>query len=82
LTDIKSALYSLSYISIKFIEGGIDMSDVMEETKHKQRFVWVKDKKGNEFVCYVEDLKDPKKVSDDELKNCLDDGSRGIPIGD
>ena len=57
-------------------------SDVIEEPQHKQRFVWVKDKAGNEFVCYLEDLKDPKNVSDEDLKNCLDDGSRAIPIGD
>jgi len=45
-------------------------------------FVWVKDRAGNEYVCRVEDLKDPKKVSKDELKNCIDDASRSINIGD
>jgi hypothetical protein len=45
-------------------------------------FVWVKDKAGNEFVCKVEDLKDPKKVSEGDLKNCIDDASRAINIGD
>jgi hypothetical protein len=45
-------------------------------------FVWVKDKAGNEFVCKVEDLKDPKKVSKEDLKNCIDDASRAINIGD
>lgn len=49
---------------------------------HKQRFVWVKDKSGNEFVCRIDDLKDPKKVSKDDLKNCVDDASRAINIGD
>ena len=39
--------------------------------EHEKRFVWVKDKAGNEFVCRVEDLKDPKKVDDADLKNCL-----------
>jgi hypothetical protein len=51
-------------------------------TEHKKRFVWVKDKAGNEYVCRVDDLKDPKKVDDDDLKNCLDDASRALPIGD
>jgi hypothetical protein len=45
-------------------------------------FVWVKDRAGNEYVCKVEDLKDPKKVGKDELKNCIDDASRAINIGD
>jgi hypothetical protein len=50
--------------------------------EHEQRFVWVKDKAGNEYVCRVMDLKDPKKVEDEDLKNCLDDASRALPIGD
>jgi hypothetical protein len=49
---------------------------------HKQRFVWVKDKAGNEYVCRVDDLKDPKKVSKEDLKNCIDDASMAINIGD
>ena len=49
---------------------------------HEQRFVWVKDKSGNEFVCRVMDLKDPKNVSEDDLKNCVDDASRAINVGD
>jgi hypothetical protein len=54
----------------------------MSEQKHEQRFVWVKDKAGNEFVCRVMDLKDPKKVDEKDLKNCLDDASRAINVGD
>ena len=45
-------------------------------------FVWVKDKAGNEFVCHIDDLKDPKKVTDEDLENCIDDASRAINIGD
>jgi hypothetical protein len=45
-------------------------------------FVWVKDRKGNEFICPVDALKDPKKASDDELSKCMDDASMGVPIGD
>ena len=52
----------------------------MEE--HKKRFVWVNDKAGNEYVCRIDDLKDPKKVDEEDLKNCVDDGSRAINIGD
>jgi len=58
------------------------MADVIKEPKHEQRFVWVKDKAGNEYVCRIMDLKDPKKVSDEDLKNCMDDASRAIPVGD
>lgn len=50
--------------------------------EHEQRFVWVKDKAGNEYVCRVMDLKDPSRVSADDLKNCVDDASRAINVGD
>ena len=45
-------------------------------------FVWVTDKAGNEFVCKVDDLKDPKNVGDEDLKNCVDDATMGVNIGD
>ncbi len=48
----------------------------------EKRLVWVRDKLGNEYVCRVMDLKDPKKVSDDGLKNCIDDALRAISIRD
>jgi hypothetical protein len=54
----------------------------MTMAEHEQRFVWVKDKAGNEYVCRVMDLKNPKKVKEEDLKNCLDDASRAVPIGD
>jgi hypothetical protein len=54
----------------------------MEMAEHEQRLVWVKDKAGNEFVCRVMDLKDPKNVAESDLKNCIDDASRAIPVGD
>jgi hypothetical protein len=43
-------------------------------------FVWVKDKAGNEFVCELESLKDPKNVSDEELKDCIDDAKSPQPF--
>lgn len=58
------------------------MNDVIEEPKHKQRFVWVKNKARNEHVCVIEDLQNPKNVTDEDLKSCLDDESRALPIGD
>jgi len=57
-------------------EGGFKMAE------HEKRFVWVKDKAGNEYVCRIDDLKDPKKVDEEDLKNCIDDASRAINIGD
>ena len=54
----------------------------MAEDTHEKRFVWVTDKAGNEYVCRVMDLEDPKNISDDDLKNCIDDASRPINIGD
>ncbi len=50
------------------------------ELKGRTQFVWVKDKAGNEFVCPVEALKDPKKVSADDLKNCVDDAKSPQPF--
>ena len=50
--------------------------------EHEQRLVWVKDKAGNEYVCRVMDLKDPSRVSDDDLRNCVDDASRAVNVGD
>ena len=41
----------------------------------RTNFVWVRDKAGNEYVCSAEYLKDPKNVSKEELKNCVDDAT-------
>lgn len=48
--------------------------------KGRTQFVWVKDKAGNEFVCPLEALKDPKKVGEEELKNCIDDAKTVQPF--
>ena len=53
--------------------------EVITPTKRTQ-FVWVKDKAGNEYVCNVEYLKDPKHIKEDELKNCVDDASAYQPF--
>lgn len=50
--------------------------------EHEQRFAWVKDKAGNEYVCRIMDLKDPNNISEEDLKNCVDDASMGVNIGD
>jgi len=51
-------------------------------TKTSWNYVWVKDRAGNEYACPVEALKDPKKMTEAEKKNCVNDASRAIPVGD
>jgi hypothetical protein len=53
-----------------------------EATKTSWNYVWVKDRAGNEFICPSNALKDPKKASDEDLKNCVDDATSGVPLGD
>lgn len=43
----------------------------MEKDK-KDRFVWVKDRAGNEFVCPVSALKNPDELTDEEKSRCVD----------
>ena len=45
-------------------------------------FVWVKDRAGNEFVCHINDLKDPKNISEEDLKDCMEEAKMGVNIGD
>jgi 5,10-methylene-tetrahydrofolate dehydrogenase/methenyl tetrahydrofolate cyclohydrolase len=52
------------------------MSDPKENV-----YVRVKDMAGNEFVCPLDALKNPKDVSEDELENCVDDGTLGRYAG-
>ena len=49
-------------------------------SRGRTQFVWVKDRSGNEFVCPHDALKDPKNVSEAELKNCIDDASSPQPF--
>ena len=51
------------------------MSDEVTTPTKRTQFVWVKDRAGNEYVCSVDYLKDPKNVSEEELKNCVDDAT-------
>lgn len=40
-----------------------------------QKMVWVRDKDGKEYACYIEDLKNIKKkedLTDEEKEKCLD----------
>jgi len=44
-------------------------------------YVRVYDKAGNEFICPLNALKDPKTASDEELDHCVDDATVGRYAG-
>ena len=51
------------------------MNEEVKTPSGRQQFVWVKDKKGNEFACPVDVLKKPEEMSQEEKDNCIDDAS-------
>jgi hypothetical protein len=44
-------------------------------------YVKVKDMAGNDFVCPLDELRDPKRLSDAELENCVEDAVVGRYAG-
>jgi hypothetical protein len=44
----------------------------------RNKFVIVRDKAGNEFVCRSDALIDPKHLKADELSQCLDDAKEAL----
>ncbi len=42
-----------------------------------EKFVRVKDAQGNEFLCPLAALKDIRQATEEELDNCVDDGTAG-----
>jgi len=44
----------------------------IEKSGGYESMVWVQDKNGREFACYMEDLKNPTELADNEKANCLD----------
>ena len=46
-------------------------------TGHKALYLRVHDKAGNEFICPLEALKDPKTATEEELDQCVDDATVG-----
>jgi len=48
----------------------------------KDVFVRVKDQAGNEFLCPLGVLKGVKEATEEELENCVDDGTVGRYAGD
>lgn len=62
-----------SKVSKLLYEGGIMKGDII--SKEFQKMVWVQDKDGKEYACYIEDLGQIKKKEDmteEEQKQCLD----------
>jgi hypothetical protein len=48
----------------------------MDDTD-RETYVRVKDGRGNEFVCPLSALKDVREATEEELDNCVDDGTVG-----
>jgi len=44
----------------------------------KKNLVVVKDRAGNEFVCDLGSLRDPKGMSDHDLQNCFEDAREAL----
>ena len=44
----------------------------MSDENSQDVYVKVKDMAGNEFVCPLKELRDARKISDDELENCFE----------
>jgi hypothetical protein len=53
----------------------------MNEKTNDSIYVKVKDYAGNDFVCPIDALKDPKDVTEEELENCVDDATVNRYIG-
>ena len=49
----------------------------MAQKKEENVYVRVKDGAGNEFLCPLDALKPSKEASEEELTNCVDDGTVG-----
>ena len=44
----------------------------MNTDNNETLYVKVKDMAGNDFVCPLNELRDPKQLSEDELDNCVE----------
>lgn len=49
----------------------------MNDPKKENLYVRVKDYAGNDFLCPIDALKNPKDVSEEEMENCVDDATVG-----
>ena len=46
--------------------------NLRENTGGYESMVWVRDKEGREFACYLDDLKNPAELREEEKAGCLD----------
>lgn len=53
-----------------------------DATKTSWNYVWVTDRRGHEFICPADALRDPGTATPEELDNCLDDATAAVPLGD
>jgi hypothetical protein len=53
----------------------------MNPENQETLYVKVKDMAGNDFVCPLDELKDPTSISDAELENCVEDAVVGRYAG-
>jgi len=53
----------------------------MSAKPKKDVWVRVKDDAGNEFICPLNALKDPRTATDEELERCADDAVAGRYAG-
>jgi hypothetical protein len=42
------------------------------EKDKRKNYVWVKDARGNEFLCPADALRDPKDATEEVLEDCVD----------
>ena len=55
----------------------MERDDVITSPEKPTQHVWVKDRAGNEFICPVDVLKDPKHATKEELESCVNDARIG-----
>lgn len=49
-------------------------------SEKRTQFTRVKDTRGNEYICAVDALKDPKKATKEELRDCIDESKTPQPF--
>ena len=53
----------------------------MAESEKTNRYVRVKDRVGNDFLCPIDALINPEDASEQDLENCVDDATVGRYAG-
>jgi hypothetical protein len=53
-----------------------------DEASRGKQFVKVTDGAGNDWLCPIDALKDPKDATEKELEHCVDDATVGRYAGD